>query len=605
MIKKIILFFTLIFALAASIYAQSGCPDCVISLPEDLPEDTIFLSTAFNGQVGVYYEEDISFRMPKTTDPVSEIDPDVPSGLPIESITINSLTNVPPGLNWELSQTEFDLEVETDGCVRLCGTPLQPGPYQVEVVLTATVFFIEETTSFSFPLFIEPATSTSDGFTITNNSGCGEVSASFTNNIPSDSLDGFSYFWDFGNGISSTEENPTDQSYTQAGTYTVDYQAIVDTSGYFLTAVNIIATECSDIFNNAPDLKFDLINPNDSVVFTSNIQQDQTAPTTFNLNIPIDTGLYSIRVVDDDGGIDGSDDICGIVSFEQTIHSDSILENGDLLLSLDIFHPIDTVRSTDSVFVFQQPIPPIITNFPFQSLCQGDEWILVTDYEEVQWYLDSLPILGATSDSILIHESGAYYLTYTSPEGCTTTSETVDIVFNPLPLPPVFVNENNLLSVFNLDNLPENYSLQWFLGELALAGEVFSEYCIPGTGTYTLVVTDLDTGCESIFSSEETFNPEFPNCVSSTLSIDEILSWTVAPNPFAGSVSVQIECSSSKEIAWRVVNILGQRIHTGQWHLQTGSNSLQLDLSALNTGIYFLQLMDHQQQSISRKIYCK
>lgn len=605
MIKKIILFFTLILAITASIFAQSGCPDCMINLPADLPEDTIFLSAAADGQVGIYYEEDISFRLPKTTDPVAEIDPDVPGGLTIESITINSLTNIPPGLNWEVSQTEFDLEVETDGCVRLCGTPLQLGPYEVEVVLTATIFFIEETTSFTFPLFIAPATSTSDGFTITNNSGCGEVTASFTNNIPSDSLDGFSYFWDFGNGNNSIEENPDDQTYTQAGTYTVDYQAIVDTSGYFLTAVNIIATECSDIFNNAPDLKFDLINPNDSVVFTSNIQPDQTAPTTFNLNFPIDTGVYSIRVVDDDGGIDGGDDICGIVTFERTISADSILENGDLLLSLDIFHPIDTVRSTDTVFVFQQPAPPIITNFPFQSLCEGEEWLLVTDYEDVQWYLDSLPIVGATTDSITINQSGEYYLTYTSPEGCTAFSETVNIVFNQNPLPPVFVNDNNLLSVFNPDNLPENYSLQWFLGELELAGEVFLDYCIPGTGTYTLVVTNLDTGCESTFSSEETFDPDFPNCVSSTLSIDEISSWLISPNPFEDLINVQIESTTSKEINWRVINVLGQTAQTGQWNLQTGRNQFQVDLSTLNTGIYFLQLMDNQQQSISRKIYCK
>ena len=577
----------------------------MINLPADLPEDTIFLSAAADGQVGIYYEEDISFRLPKTTDPVAEIDPDVPGGLTIESITINSLTNIPPGLNWEVSQTEFDLEVETDGCVRLCGTPLQLGPYEVEVVLTATIFFIEETTSFTFPLFIAPATSTSDGFTITNNSGCGEVTASFTNNIPSDSLDGFSYFWDFGNGNNSIEENPDDQTYTQAGTYTVDYQAIVDTSGYFLTAVNIIATECSDIFNNAPDLKFDLINPNDSVVFTSNIQPDQTAPTTFNLNFPIDTGVYSIRVVDDDGGIDGGDDICGIVTFERTISADSILENGDLLLSLDIFHPIDTVRSTDTVFVFQQPAPPIITNFPFQSLCEGEEWLLVTDYEDVQWYLDSLPIVGATTDSITINQSGEYYLTYTSPEGCTAFSETVNIVFNQNPLPPVFVNDNNLLSVFNPDNLPENYSLQWFLGELELAGEVFLDYCIPGTGTYTLVVTNLDTGCESTFSSEETFDPDFPNCVSSTLSIDEISSWLISPNPFEDLINVQIESTTSKEINWRVINVLGQTAQTGQWNLQTGRNQFQVDLSTLNTGIYFLQLMDNQQQSISRKIYCK
>lgn len=602
MMKKITFFLLFFLAFAKWATAQTGCPDCIVTLSDTLPEDTIFLTAAPDGQVGQYYEADISFRMPKTTTPVAEVDPDVPAGLEISSITINSLSNIPPGLNWEISQTEFELETETDGCVRICGIPLQPGPYEVEVVLTATIFFIEETTSFSFPIFIAPAVSNTDGFTITNNSGCGEVTASFTNNVPSDSLDGFTYFWDFGNGNFTMEENPEDQTYSTPGTYEVDYRAIVDTSGYFLTRVDILETDCGDIFNNAPDLKVDILDPNGALIYVSNIQQDQTAPTSFNMNVRIDTGMYQIRVTDDDGGIDGSDDICGTIGFTQT-DGGIELSDGSFALSLDIFHPIDTIQARDTITVFPQPSPPIINNFPFQNLCDGEEWLLTTNYtENVQWFIDSIPITDGTNDSLIINQTGEYYLIYTSPDGCVATSESVDITFNLLPNPPVFVNENNLLSVFNPDNLPENYSLQWYFGEIVLAGETELNYCIPASGTFTLIVTDLDTGCERSFSSEETFDPDFPNCVSDIERIAGLETWKVFPLPVKEILQTQIIANYNKDIQWQLINMIGQQQATGLWQLQSGENRFEVPVSHLPKGIYFLQITDGVQQTSQKVI---
>ena len=175
--------------------AQSGCPGCVINLPP-LPSDTIYLGDAPDGIAGEAYDGDLSFRMPKTTDAV----PGTPGGLNIGKITIQSLLNVPPGLSWESNKTEFDPGDETDGCVKFCGTPVLPGHYEVQVFVTATVLGINESTSFTFDFYIAPATSMTDGFNLLNNNGCGEVTASFENNVVSNGHFGFSYYWDFGNG---------------------------------------------------------------------------------------------------------------------------------------------------------------------------------------------------------------------------------------------------------------------------------------------------------------------------------------------------------------------------------------------------------------------
>jgi len=64
--KQILL---LTFVLLTSWQASAQCPGCVVDLPT-LPEDTIYLGNAPDGMVSFYYDEDISFRLPKTTDPV-------------------------------------------------------------------------------------------------------------------------------------------------------------------------------------------------------------------------------------------------------------------------------------------------------------------------------------------------------------------------------------------------------------------------------------------------------------------------------------------------------------------------------------------------------
>jgi len=54
-------------------------------------------------------------------------------------------------------------------------------------------------------------------FTVTNTTGCNPFTVSFTNTSTGNII---SYYWDFGNGATSTLQNPTIQ-YTTAGTYTV------------------------------------------------------------------------------------------------------------------------------------------------------------------------------------------------------------------------------------------------------------------------------------------------------------------------------------------------------------------------------------------------
>src|SRR5207237_9997097 len=78
-------------------------------------------------------------------------------------------------------------------------------------------------------------------FSVNHTSGCAPLSVQFT----STSTGAVSYFWDFGNGNTSTLPNPTDL-YAMAGSYTVtliayDAGGVGDTAGYsnYINAIGI------------------------------------------------------------------------------------------------------------------------------------------------------------------------------------------------------------------------------------------------------------------------------------------------------------------------------------------------------------------------------
>ncbi|MBL7794418.1 MAG: T9SS type A sorting domain-containing protein [Saprospiraceae bacterium] len=566
--------------------AQTGCPGCIVSLPT-LPEDTIYLSEAPDGQAGMYYDQDISFRMPKTTTPVAATDPSVPPNIVIQQVTITSVTNLPPGLQWEVSQFEFNPAEQTDGCVRLCGTPLFSGMYLVEVVVDAQVFFITQSSSFTFPLYIAPSQSITEGFSLINNAGCGSVTASFVNLVPSDSVAGFSYLWDFGNGNASIQENPGPQTYSSPGVYPIQYTAIIDTSGYYLARVNILEVGCNDILGGAPDLKIGIYDNTGQEVYLSSIVQNATVPLAFDLFLPLETGNYSLRVTDNDGGLDGADDICGVVNFTRL--SDGVLVDDEMSLDLNIFHQVDTIISSDTVRVFVQPQPPVIEYSSPAPYCEGDSLTLFSSYDDhFIWYQDSVPILSVTDPMLDITEAGNYWVVYTSEDGCSAVSPVSTIVFNPYPQ-AVFTIANNLLSIYQPEQLPESYLIEWFVnGELIPDAQDLT-YCIAVSGEYRLQITDLASGCASFFEQEAAYNPAFPNCTTaSTEQFEEPL--RVYPNPMENEVNLSGKWNNTADLYIKLFAADGGIRRSMVVTPPAGQFAISMPVEDLPSGIYFLSI---------------
>jgi len=571
---------------SATTWAQSGCPGCTTLLPETLAEDTIYIGSLPDGQVGEYYEADLNFRVPKSTTPVAAADSTVLPGLNIDKITITGVEPVPEGISWEASQLEFEVSEETDGCVRFCGLPTEPGQYEILVTITAQIFVINQSSSFIIPLYIAPATSMAETFSMENNIGCGQAKVSFTNLIPSNGVEGFSYLWDFGNGETSTAENPEEVTFSGAGEYEVQHTVVVDTSGYFLKKVTVLEGDCTDLISQ-PDYYISVINPAGEEIYLAEHYENEPLPLDFDLDIELGEGTYMLQVNDEDGGLDGNDDRCAEIPFSRT---DTILTASGVRVALEIDHPVDTLRSSDTVFVFEFPTPPALTLDDNPTFCEGDSVTLITtNYtDNLQWSRNGT-MLPNEGSSLTVTAPGFYRVGYTTPAGCTSISPAVEVTVNPLPAAPVFVHANNLISIVDPNALPASYSLQWFKDGVEITNETDLTYCTKEGGLYTAVVTDLMTGCSNSYSFETTYNPDIVDCTVGVKEL-QLADFRLFPNPAKDWVQVEFTLQSKSQVQLDIVDVLGRLQFSRLLDGATNNFVERLQLNDLPKGLYLLRL---------------
>lgn len=575
---------------------SAQCPGCEIELPQ-LPADTIFLSDAPDGKAGVYYSEDFSFRMPKTTDPVNSLDPSIPAGLTLDEVKILAVVNLPPGLNWEGDQTTFNPANETDGCVKLCGTPLQPGFYEMIIVLEAKISVVSQTASYSHSIYIAPGSSSTDGFSMDNNSGCGEVIVSFENKVPSNGEPGFSYVWDFGNGFNSTLENPGDQIYDEPGMYVVTYEAAVDTITPTLASVTLHSVDCDDLIGDA-DVFIRVKDPQGNTIYSTNPINNTPIPITIPINVPLESGTYKLEVRDDDPF--GTAD-CGNVSFN--FATNDTLSDGGLNVSFNILKPVFTTNSTDTVWVFEQPDAPLIDPDGTWELCSNEQLdLLVTNYDgALQWFMDTILLFGDTMPAFTTNQPGNYWAEYYAPNGCTAQSEMITLDILAAPPVPLFENDDNVLTMTSPVDITPDETVQWYLEGVLIDGANELTYCISESGNYTLELTNLVNGCSNSFTLSIGYDPNTP-CFDSTNELpDAISELKVFPNPTTGAFTVAMDVLERKDIQFEIYNLTGKLIQTQPTNSVSGYFEQNLDIFELPEGIYLLKL-NIDNQSVVRRI---
>jgi PKD repeat protein len=526
-----------------------------------------------DGTVGQYYSEVLQFVLPTDT-----------MGYEFTNFKILSVS-LPVGLQWECSNASngcnYNPQISVNGCGLVFGTPLLAGSYLVDVNVIADLTIAQGIPfSFQLPLTILPfqPDNSNDGFTMIGALGCAPIAVSFENNNPGLSA----YTWDFGNGNTSTAENPAPQIYMQPGEYVVSYTAFsnIDTIElYTLTTLTI--NSMSNYGGGFPSYDdadaYFILFENNVAVYQSPIIMDTNPPVSWSLNIILNTSsVYKIEVweADETAGeiLFFGDDYMGQTILNFSGCSGCVLSGGSgggnisYTVTNQTILPFPAVVSSDTVLVFGYPAQPVIVYEEDENIM----WVEDGGYV-YQWYLNGVAVPGASNTTFTPAVSGSYTVAAFNMGGCSGVSAPVIGVVCTDYVPGIYSTPTEII----LSNPLAGASYQWFLNGNAIPSAIGISTSITGVGSYSLVVTD-QFGCEYPSSS-----------ISFAVGLEQqqLPTWSVYPNPADDKVSVHV--NHGFEVRKLVVtDMTGRVVHT----IPLSKQLYQFEIQDWPSGVYFVQI---------------
>ncbi len=609
----------LAFFFPGNIAIAQNCPSCVIDLacdsvpaqpklcPAALPTDT----------AQQYYEADVTFYMPKQFD----ITTPVSGTVDLTQIDVVGLSGLPAGMQW--TAYDYTGAVATTfyppasppaserGCAKICGTPLMPGEYIITVSVLAYVTFgstdVTQAESFDVPLTILPSPSGNSVFTMSSNQGCDSVSTDFTPILQSGGDPLFEYSWDFGDSTTSTSEFPS-HTYSEPGTYVVSGQ--IDVLDYVLSSVSVAAVNedwCGDIdepiifvCTGNPDIYFRL-NDGSSLYDSPTIDNNKN-PDWTNLGVVIEGNQFTIQFFDSDGFTNPDDDL-GLtivnVTGPGTYNINTISPNAGTLAitgSLTITTEIDTSYiDTDTIYVYAPPDMDTLVFAIDDSVCTGDSVTLTTGGGTFyQWYNDTNIINGAVDSNYVTYQSGDFWATVTSVQGCVASTNVQPIIVVPYPGILTFFNNNNALTTFS-----QEPNLQWHMNGAPVPGETNTIFNITQDGYYFLTATNA-LGCYT--SSDTLFIPFTPIGIGEEQAV--LSSLKIYPNPSSGSFVIKFAVFQPENISISVIDLVGRSVCYNKYGSVNGVFESAVDLGDVLSGVYTINI-NIGDYSFHRKLLVK
>jgi gliding motility-associated-like protein len=211
--------------------------------------------------------------------------------------------------------------------------------------------------------------------------------------------------------------------------------------------------------------------------------------------------------------------------------------------------------------------PAITTANGQLSFCQGQSLQLTASagMDSYQWYLNNLPITGATTTTYTATQTGSYSVVNTAGNGCSASSAAV--IVNLLPLPSALLAPAGPILICNavpalLQGPAGAASYQWYNENGMITGAVTAAYSAAQSGNYYVNITNAD-GCtansNTVVVSFNTgitvsiFNPNPTPCEGDLVFLSTMQNYAQS-NWSNGADGIQIAVSESGKYSVLVVN---------------------------------------------------
>jgi von Willebrand factor type A domain-containing protein/type IX secretion system substrate protein len=267
----------------------------------------------------------------------------------------------------------------------------------------------------------------------------------------------------------------------------------------------------------------------------------------------------------------------------ETTRKLKITTSGSFAVSITDTNSCAGTSAPVQVTVHQNPVPMISINGA-PELCPGDSVTLDAGqgYSAYHWSTSE------TTRMIVVKDSGKFSVEVWSINQCKGISPPVSILVLETPPIPQINRNGNVLTTEKADNY------QWYLNGSELQGETNQFTVIGFDGSYTVRVFN-ESGCSSI---------SFPYLVNSTLiSVPEyVSSFEVYPDPNSGVLTVEIESDILTDVAFEVINVLGQIVYQYKDSAPKRYHQRVVDIKHASPGLYLLRVSTNRDSWVRRII---
>jgi PKD repeat protein len=444
------------------------------------------------------------------------------------------------------------------------------------------------------------------------------------------------WLWNFGDGSSSFEINPT-HSFPGPGNYYVCLTIITDSLGLFCSDTH--CEEISIISEIQADFTFVL----DTVSGLSrnyyfndlsawqpqewlwdfgdgNSSTQQNPVYQFTESGPYNVCLHVTKYFPNGGNI--SDDQCKEVTVPDYFDIGGLAFIGNT--------PINNPASTGDTGIaylyrkFEQTIVAVDTNYFyeygyywFSDVREGNHLVKVALTENSEHFNSFAPayyeqqLYWGEAEILQVQDSNVYYANVNLPELPGTNAGigaiTGNIVDLPNPSMSDFVYDQPVFLYSSSDELLA-YQRSNFMGSFAFENLAFGTYKMVTdvTGFYSLPITVVIDQSNPVYNNalleiyESTPN-EIPEQI-----FNPFRSGQVYPNPVSDQINIDVDVYQEMNLITEVYNLIGQKVFTGEFNLQPGSNTVSLSTQQMEAGMYFIIIQtDTKQFSQSYKFLRK
>ena len=601
--KKIIVLFTIVgIFLNLDLAAQCGtatldsvCFSTLLSAGGGICKDSLP-----QGMAGHPYLEDVSFVMP----PSVNITVPVTATVTLININITGVGGLPIGLDYACNHPTCVYHPSAGdqlGALRVCGTPITPGLYTLTVYILADVNVsgvgdrYGELQTYTTTLRILP--DTSGGVATFNYSPpgtqfCDTTDLTFHATVTSPG-NPVKYAWDFGNGHTSTLQNPTIQNYVPSAS---SYKASLKTTlyAYRLIRVRVISTDGAlwsgdaEVYAGWP-FSPDFVFKNTSTNRGTSEATNNNTPEWTGLRDTIIPGTDSIgfTLTDIDGSFFGLDPDDIVINDRLPV----VLGNVNYIAgSNSIQVEFDTIPYSifyDTVALQFNPVPTTgITSISDDSICFGDTSLVTVNYGagySFQWQKDGVDIPLANDSFLYVKNTGNYTVSIqNTTTGCSTNS-TVSTLTTFSRISYVGLSTTSPGKLINTNYPGTDFIVDWYKNGVLIPGEHGVILNLSGAGVYTCHI----------------YNASLPRCgaVSDAVvisAIDEVSSnqttMQIIPNPSTGIFSLAIDLNEKSDYSIDIVDIAGRNLLHNRLENYSGKYLNQFDLSSFGKGVYFIHV---------------